>query len=181
MLTLTLLRHAKSSWGDPHQTDADRPLNARGRAAAPLIGAFAAAHGLVPDRILCSTAVRTRQTAALVLPCLPGPPPIDFLDELYLADPATLLRLVRNAAPGVRHLLLIGHNPGLHDLALSLVKHGADDDLRALSRKLPTGGLVVITFGVKSWRSIAPGAGRLTCFMTPRRLAREDDDETADD
>ena len=170
MLTLTLFRHAKSSWDEHALADVERPLNARGREAAPRMGQHMAGLKLTPDLILCSTAVRTRETAALALPQLAGASTPEYLEALYLASPATLLAITRRTPPAIRHLMLIGHNPGLHELALELARTGNSDDLRRLAEKLPTAGLVVIAFNDQSWTSLRPGTGRLVHFMTPRRL-----------
>jgi phosphohistidine phosphatase len=175
MLTLSLLRHAKSSWDVRGQPDAERPLNPRGRAAAPLMGRHMAALGLVPDRILCSTAMRARETAALVLVEVTGAPAPSFHDALYLASPARLLAEIARSSADVGHLMIIGHNPGLHELALELVAEGAKDDLKRLAAKLPTAGLVVIAFKESNWRQVRTGRGRLIRFVTPRRLEAGDD------
>lgn len=116
-LTVSLLRHAKSSWDEPGLDDADRKLNARGRSAAPLIAKWMSENRVLPDRVLCSTAVRTRETLALVLPSLSPQPSISYLDELYLASAGTILTMLRATPDGTQHVLVVGHNPGLEDLA----------------------------------------------------------------
>jgi phosphohistidine phosphatase len=172
MLTLSLLRHAKSSWDDPGLSDFDRPLAKRGVKAARRMGAFMAEKGLAPDLVLCSSAERARATLALVLPELPrAPHRVLFEDGLYLAEAGPLLKRLRRLPKGVRHVLLVGHNPGLEDLVLELVGKGSADELAALRAKFPTAALAVVEFEQKSWRDIEPGSGRLALFMTPARLA----------
>lgn len=176
MLTLSLLRHAKSGWDDPDLDDVDRPLAARGRKAAPVVGAFMAANAIAPDLVMCSPSVRTRQTLDLVSQHLAGSPKVVFDDALYLATGEALLARVQavkgkgRAAP--RHVLVIGHNPGLQELALALTasqpEHAADR--RAMAEKLPTCALVVLDFDAERWRDILPGGGRLRHYMTPKRL-----------
>ena len=117
MLTLSLLRHAKSSWKDPTISDHDRPLNARGTAEAPVMGKAMAKHGLDPDLVLCSTARRTRDTLQLVLPELKTEPKIVYEDELYHASPAEMLDLLHGVGGGVNQVLLVGHNPELQSFA----------------------------------------------------------------
>jgi phosphohistidine phosphatase len=171
MLTLSLLRHAKSSWADRELEDHERPLAKRGTKAAGAMGAFIAKNGLWPDLVLCSDAVRTRATLALVLPELGKPPPrVVFDAALYMATPAALLGRVQKMKSDARHVMLIGHNPGLHALALELTGKGKQDDVEALAIKFPTCALAVLTFKARKWADIGPGAGSLDLFMTPRRL-----------
>jgi len=177
MLTLSLLRHAKSSWDDPGLDDFDRPLAKRGQKAAPEIGAALAAMGLRPDLVVCSGAVRARETLSMVLAKLGAPPPdVLYEDGVYMAGPEKLLRRVRAVGPGPtgeapRHVMLVGHNPDLEELALLLVGSGAADDTARMATKFPTAGVAVIAFNAESWAAIEPGAGRLEHFLTPKSLA----------
>lgn len=176
MLTLSILRHAKSGWDDPSLEDIDRPLATRGRKAAPIVGAFMATNGIAPDLVLCSPSVRTRETLELIGRHLPGVPPAKFEDGLYLASRDALLARIQavkgrgRAIP--KHLLIVGHNPGLHELALLLMRREPEHagDRRALSAKLPTCALVVLDFDVERWRDVHPDRGRLRHFVTPKRL-----------
>jgi phosphohistidine phosphatase len=170
MLTLSLLRHAKSSWADARLRDIERPLNERGEKAAPRVGAFMARRDLIPDLILCSPAVRTRQTLDLVLPYLKAAPTVVYEDALYLASPATLLKRIHQVGSRVRHTMLVGHDPGMHLLALELAGSGPDEDLHALAEKFPTAGLAVIVFEARSWTKVKAGGGRLELFAAPKRL-----------
>ena len=113
MLTLSLLRHAKSSWDDASLEDFDRPLAERGKAAAQRMGAYMAAQGIAPELILCSTAVRARQTLDLVLPHLSVAPTVVHEAALYLAAASVLLARVRKIDAKVGHVMLIGHDPGM--------------------------------------------------------------------
>ncbi len=170
MLTLCLFRHAKSSWDDPGQADAERPLNARGRKAAVAMGSYIAAEGLLPDRILCSTAVRTRETVARAFGDMKGAPEPDFVDAVYLAPAERLLDLVRKLPARDERVMIVGHNPGLQDLALGLVAPSSGEAVARLAEKLPTAALVIITFDAANWRAVQPGRGRLERFVTPRDL-----------
>lgn len=181
MLRLTLLRHAKSSWATPRVSDEKRPLNDRGKAAAPLMGRFMAEKKILPDLVLCSAAVRTRQTADAALAELPKKPRTLYEDELYLADEDRLLARLRQVKKGVRHVLMIGHNPGFQNFAVALIGEGDADDIEAISEKLPTAAVVEISFAVDKWADIEPGAGRLERYTTPKRLAATaDTDQDAD-
>lgn len=169
MLELLLLRHAKSRRDQPDVGDHERDLAPRGEAAAKLIGRKLAAEGPIPDRVLCSTATRARRTWELVAAELKGAPEPSFLDELYLATPSRLLKLVRRHGEGAKRLLLVGHNPGVHALALRLATEGDPTLRRALAEKFPTGALVRLSFDAKSWKD--PEGGRLVAFWRPRELA----------
>ena len=171
MLTLSLLRHAKSSWEDGSLEDFDRPLAKRGESAAPRMGAFMAAHGLAPQLILCSPAVRTRQTLDLVVPHLPGQPTVVYQDDFYLAAPSVLLARLRKVGGKIGHVMVVGHNPGMQGLAVALAGEGEARMLQALSGKFPTAGLAVIRFKVRSWAKVGHGTGRLELFATPKMLA----------
>src|SRR5918999_4087092 len=169
MLTLSLLRHTKSSWSDREPEDRDRPLAKRGPKAAGAMGAFIAKEGLRPDLILCSSSVRTRATLALVLPELGTPAPQVVYDVvLYRAIPAALLGRMQEVKNDTRHVMLIGHNPGMHALALELTGKGNRKDLEAMATKFPTCGLAVLTFKARKWSDIGFGAGKIELFMTPR-------------
>ena len=170
MLTLSLLRHAKSSWSDPRLKDFERPLNDRGDTAAPRMGAFMARRGIRPDLILCSTAVRARQTLNLVLPHLKGAPELIYEDALYLASSATMLKRLHRVGVEVSHAMIVGHDPGMHTMAVELAGSGNGDDLRRLAEKFPTAGLAVIVFDVDAWRAVHWGSGRLKLFTAPKRL-----------
>lgn len=173
MPALSLLRHAKSGWDDPGLSDFDRPLAARGRNAAPRIGRWMSRWmeetGPAVDLILCSSARRTRETLDLIAPFLRPRPSVVFEDGLYHAEAPLLLRRVRALGP-VRHALVIGHNPGLHELALTLAGKADAAELRALAAKLPTAGFVALEAAGSTWNDLGPRSCRLAAFMTPKRL-----------
>ena len=170
MLSLTLFRHAKSSWELNGLDDRERPLNARGLAAAPRMGTFLQDNRIRPDLVLCSTAVRTRQTSDLAIAEMKPAPKVKHEAALYLADPFLLLERVRKTPRTVKHLMIIGHNPGLQILGVELIGDGDPGLIKAISDKLPTAGVVVITFDAKTWGDVGPGKGRLAHFATPKLL-----------
>ena len=172
MHRLILLRHAKSDWpeGVP---DHDRPLNGRGRRAAPLIGSAMAARGFVPDRALVSTARRTHETWALARAAAPGLPEGIEEPRLYHASPAMLMAVIAQTPESVGTLALVGHNPGTEMLAGSLVAKGPAVDRQRIAAKYPTGGLAVIDCDIAAWRDIAPKCGMLVAFVSPRDLDGE--------
>jgi phosphohistidine phosphatase len=181
--TLMLLRHAKSSWNRPELDDHERPLSARGRRAAPAVGSFMARHLPRPERVLCSDATRTRETWALVEEAL-GSDPDDapevlFEPSLYLADVPGLLARIGRTPDSVGTLLVIGHNPGMHRLAVELT--GAADrsgDLERLGAKFPTGGLVHLEVPLAHWSELVPGTCRLKGFTVPRNLSPSGEPES---
>jgi phosphohistidine phosphatase len=171
MLTLCLLRHAKSSWDDASLEDFDRPLAPRGEDAAPRMGAYMAAEGIAPQLILCSPATRARQTLTLVLPKLAGQPSVEFEDGLYLASASNLLARIRKVRANIACLMLVGHDPGMHGLAVELSGQGRPEDLQRLANKFPTAGLAVLSFETSQWSQVKAKAGRLDIFTSPRRLS----------
>lgn len=170
-LTLGLLRHAKSAWDDPTLDDFDRGLSPRGIKAAPLMGKTMRKLGLRPDLILCSTALRTRATLALVLPELKLPAAdVRYDERLYLTPPVTLLDVLADVPADKPAVLMVGHNPGLHALALELTGSGERQARTELATKFPTAALAVLTFEATSWRDVRAGSGRLVQFLTPKGL-----------
>jgi phosphohistidine phosphatase len=170
MRRLMLLRHAKSDWSKSGQRDHDRELSARGRATAPRIGAYLADRALIPDCVLVSTARRTRETWKLVADPLPSKPRPLFDERIYEALPNDILDVIREIPASCQCLLVVGHNPGLQDLALKLIKDGSQNDLDRLAEKFPTTGLAVIDMPVDDWADARIGSGRLDSFVTPRSL-----------
>lgn len=172
MLTLYLLRHAKSSWAQPLSRDIDRPLNDRGMRDAPRMGRFIASLGRKPDIILCSPAQRTRETMNLLLPEL-GAEGISIAlpASLYEGDSQGYLDLVREHAGDAGCLLLIAHNPAIEDLADLLIGSGDRQARAAMRQKYPTAALAVLTFDVATWSEIKAAGGTLESFTTPAMLA----------
>ena len=175
MRRLMLLRHAKSDWSQPGARDHDRPLNARGRKAAPKVGAYMARHDLVPDLILASTATRVRETLDLVLGGLDAAPRIVSEPRIYEAEPDTLMQVIRAAPRAAERLLLVGHNPGLAELAALLVATGKAETRARLAAKFPTAALAVIDFTFDDWKKLREKSGRLERFIVPRLLKGETD------
>lgn len=176
MHQLLLLRHAKSAWDEPGTPDRDRALNGRGRRAGAAMRLAMRERGLEPDLILVSPARRTQETLALLEPW-DDTPLVEILESLYLAPADRLLEELRLVAETVRSVLLIGHNPGLHDLAALLVgPTGLDSDSPAVNRLIegyPTGALA--EFSVPGpWRDLDTGGARLLHFIRPRDLTGGD-------
>lgn len=168
---LLLMRHAKSSWDDPRLSDHARPLNPRGRAAAAAMRRMMRDMGLSPDLVLVSSARRTLQTLEALEPW-DDTPLVEPMDALYLADPPQLLQVLHGVAETVRSVMVLGHNPGLHDLALALAGSGEGADRRRLEQGFPSGALA--EFHVPgSWAGLGQGGARLVRFTSPRDLPGE--------
>ncbi|MGE0768191.1 MAG: histidine phosphatase family protein [Hyphomicrobiaceae bacterium] len=174
MRTLSLLRHAKSSWENERLADFERPLAPRGEKAAALMGQHMREIGLSPDLVVCSSAVRTRETAALALAAagLSGRS-IIYDDEIYEATAHTLLARLSRLDRDIRHALIIGHNPGLQRLVLALAGGGLAGGAAEIAEKLPTGALVVLDLDLDDWASLREGCGAVTHYATPRRLQEQ--------
>jgi phosphohistidine phosphatase len=170
MRQLLLLRHAKSSWDDPRLSDHARPLNARGRRAATAMAQVMRDLRLSPDIVLVSSARRTLQTLEALAPFEDGPL-VEPMDDLYLAPWQRLLDLLRNVPQTARSVLLIGHNPGLHDLGLALLGASAAPtaEARRLAEGYPTGALAEFTLA-SPWHLLEAGGGQLVRFLAPRDL-----------
>lgn len=166
---ILLLRHAKSAWNTPNQSDHDRPLNDRGERAARLMADHIAAKAPRPDLILCSTAARTRQTLAPLVKPLGSPaPPISLEKQLYLASESELLERLQALPEDVETVLLIGHNEGIGELAVALAGHGPRDLLERLREKYPTGALATLHLPSGPWSRLGPGTCELLAFVRPR-------------
>ena len=174
MRRLMLLRHAKTENDAPSGRDQDRRLDKRGRNDAFEIGGWIGRHPPFPDSVLVSPAVRAHQTWDIVweaIKDLGREPQVELLPELYGADPSQLLQTIRTAsATDPKRLMVVGHNPGMHELALALAGSGDDAGRKALADNLPTSGLAVFEFAVDSWEDVAFRRGRLVQFVSPKLL-----------
>jgi phosphohistidine phosphatase len=172
MRTLLLLRHAKSSWDDPDLEDFDRPLAPRGLKAAPLVAARLASKGPRPDLVLCSPAARARQTWSLVARNLGDEIEVRELQGLYPGSPSRLLEAVHRVPDAAACVLLVGHNPGMEQLAMALAgPRSKPKALAKLRSRFPTAALAEIAFDAATWAAVARGQGRLKRFVWPKDLA----------
>jgi len=166
---LILLRHAKSAWPDD-VPDHERPLAPRGRRDAPAAGIWLRKTDHVPDRVLCSTAVRARETWQLAEEKLGAHPQTVFEERVYGASSAELLDLVRQTSADVHALLVVGHDPAMRGLTLELAGEQSDDaEGEALGRvraKYPTAAIAVLAFSA-DWAGLSPGLARLAEFAAP--------------
>jgi phosphohistidine phosphatase len=170
MRRLLLLRHAKAERSDPGMQDLPRILIDHGRKDAARIGAYMAGHALMPDRVVLSPSTRTRETWKYAAAAFTSAPAATSAERLYDATPQDIFGIVADTPASVRTLLLIGHNPGLHEAALMLIAAGDIDTRESLREKLPTCGLVIIDFAFDDWSKLHPRSGRLERFVSPRSL-----------
>ena len=151
--------------------DAARPLSDRGEAAARLMGGYMARHSLVPERVLCSPARRTRETWTGIAAQWRADMDVVFDPRLYAATPQTVLSIVRAQDDAARTLLVIGHNPGLQEAAELLIAAGDVELRERLREKFPTAALAVIDFAIDKWSRVHERSGRLDRYITPRSIA----------
>ncbi|WCL54765.1 SixA phosphatase family protein [Gimibacter soli] len=170
MGNLFLLRHAKSDWGDASLADFDRPINARGQAAADMMGRYLKDEGIVPDLVLVSSAVRTRQTIDRVMDAAGANWAVQYDDALYLADPITIFAAIHAVPDGVKTLMIVGHNPGLEETARRLAGRAPHELLYRLREKYPTATLAGFETKVP-WHRLAPAHSLLTRLVRPADLS----------
>jgi phosphohistidine phosphatase len=174
MKRLYILRHAKAAPGEPGQDDHARALTLRGIADAEAMAHYLRKNGARIDRVLVSTAARTVQTADMVLRELQMPPRADYRDALYLAPPGKILTLLQGTPARAEAVMVIGHNPGLEELASLLAREPVRRKERerrdVLEEKFPTAALAVLDFDIARWRDLAPDEGVLADFVRPKDL-----------
>jgi len=174
MRRLMLLRHAKTETDAPSGRDRDRRLDDRGHKDAARIGDWLGRHPPFPDLVQVSPAVRARQTWELAWEAMKErapSPQVEFLPELYGADPAQMLETIRTACVAdPKRLMVVGHNPGMHELALMLAGSGDKAGRHALADNLPTSGLAVFDFATDDWNEVAFHRGKLILFVSPKLL-----------
>ncbi len=180
MRRLLLLRHAKTEHAAPSGRDEDRRLDERGHRDAADIGDWMGQHPPFPNHVMVSPAMRARQTWELAWDAMKDhvpPPQVEFLPELYGADAAQLLQSIRTAAAtDPQRLLLVGHNPGMHEFALALIGSGDHAARQALHDNLPTSGLAIIDFLSDDWNDVGFRRGHLVLFVSPKLLKQTSGD-----
>ena len=170
MKTLTLLRHAKSSWDDTVQRDFDRPLNAKGRRAAAAVGRHLRGEGVAFDHLVASPALRVAETLDGFASGYGALPEVVEDRRIYLASAPMLLEVIHSLPASATRVLLIGHNPGLEDLVLTLVPDEPGAYRDAVEEKYPTASVAELRFSADDWAAVDAGAGELTRFVRPRDL-----------
>jgi phosphohistidine phosphatase len=169
--TLGLFRHAKSDWQDPRARDFDRPLNARGRKGAEIMGRHVRDHGQRWDLIVSSPAIRCAETIEIACQAAGQPVAVQWDRRIYLASSATLIDLLREQEGEPSAVLMVGHNPGLEDLIFDLVPDDGTSPLRdAVEVKFPTASFAVLELTIERWADLQDGCGQLGHLTRPRDL-----------
>lgn len=180
MRRLMLLRHAKTENDAPSGRDQDRRLDNRGHRDAAEIGGWIGRHPPFPDLVLVSHAVRAHQTWEIAWEAmkeLVPEPQVELTPELYGADVSHLLETIRGACSAdPQRLMVVGHNPGMHELALALAGSGDPAGRKALTDNLPTSGLAIFDFEIDDWTDVAFRRGRLVQFVSPKLLKQTSGD-----
>jgi phosphohistidine phosphatase len=166
---LILFRHAKSDWPEGAD-DHDRPLSDRGKKAASVMGVYLEKNRLVPDLVLVSTARRAQETWTRASKAIKVVPPVKSTRDIYEAGTAQLIDVIRSTGPDVRTLMIVGHNPGLEDLARRLMKDAGGEAGRRLREKFPTAAMAMLSFDLTDWEDIAVETGSLDRFVTPKSI-----------
>lgn len=174
MKTVILLRHAKSSWSDPDLDDHDRPLNGRGKAAAPVIARWLERTGYMPDRVVCSSSKRTRQTLKRMRAVLPGLPEATVEPKLYHAEPRLMFEILSTQPDSADCVLVIGHQPGLSAFARHLVNGRIRPGCGRAFEHFPTAAAAVLTLPVAQWGELSPHSADFVDFAVPRELMSDD-------
>jgi phosphohistidine phosphatase len=170
MRRLILFRHAKAESSEPGAQDRARALVERGRKDAAKIGAYMAGHAFVPDRVVLSPASRTQETWKAASTAFRPVPAAMTVEQLYDATPHGIFAAIKDTPASAHTLLVVGHNPGLHEVAAMLIASGDIDTRERLREKLPTSGLVIIDFAFDDWSKLHPQSGRLERFVSPKWL-----------
>jgi phosphohistidine phosphatase len=171
MRRLILLRHSTAEKAGAGESDRDRVLSAKGHSDAAMVGSYFANHSFRPDHVLVSPAARTRETWHQVAAALRAPPEAKFDERIYNAASQTLFSVAAKAPDEAHALLILGHNPGLHELAVMLTATGDIDIRERLRENFPTSGIAIIDFAFDSWAKLHPRAGRLEQFVSPKLIA----------
>ena len=168
MKSLHLLRHAKSSWKDPSLNDHDRPLSKRGRQTAKMMAAYFRRAKIAPDLVICSTAMRARQTLDPIAKAK-KPPKVVLERKIYGGAQRALWEQLWNLPESAKSVLLIGHNPALQDLALELAHADLNELLASAGGKFPTGAMASFRFD-GAWKALEPHGAVLASYITPKAI-----------
>lgn len=168
MKTLLILRHTKSDWTEPYNTDFDRPLAKRGLEDAPRMGEVLALFECVPDRILSSPALRAKQTAELVAEACGYRKSIQWEDAFYGGSSQDLVAALQRLPDAIERPMLIGHNPTVEETVALLLGQVGERGGQDFSIRIPTGGLVCLDLDILDWAGLEPGDAALCWFLIPK-------------
>lgn len=170
MKQLAIFRHAKSDWGNPGQTDFERPLNKRGRKAAKKVGRALRSRGFAFDQIVSSPATRARETVERFGIGYEQIPEVRLEPRLYMCSTGTLMELINGLPDDARTVMIVGHNPGFHDIVLRMTKADGNGFREKVGANYPTGAFALIDFPVEHWADVEPASGEIRQVIFPREL-----------
>lgn len=170
---LTLLRHAKAETGSSTQDDKARGLTERGVKATEYIGRYMREKALSPDKVLCSSAIRTTETLMKIERVYNHTLPVEYSDKLYLASAGEILNVIASVDAGVHHLMVVAHNPGVHELCLKLARDGDEKLIDKMAIKFPTCALATFKCHTPDWGVLKDARCKLLDFATPKMLGQE--------
>jgi len=170
MKQLAIFRHAKSDWGNPGQTDFERPLNKRGRKAAKKVGRVLREQGFACDQIVCSPATRAKETVERFEKGYESLPALSFEPRLYMCSTGTLIEVINALPDEAQTVMIVGHNPGFHDIVLRMTKSDGNGYREKVGANYPTGAFALIHFPVECWADVDPSSGEIRQVIFPREL-----------
>jgi len=170
--TLILLRHAKTEAGSSHQDDQSRKLIERGLKATRIVGSYMRKNCMQPQLVLCSTAIRTTETLLGIEHEYAAPLPVKYIEKLYLASAAEMLNIIATATDDISELLVIGHNPGIHELCMKLAKSGDEALIDRMAIKFPTCAVARFICHTPDWATIRDARTELVSFVSPKMLGQ---------
>jgi phosphohistidine phosphatase len=170
MKQLAILRHAKSDWGNPGQTDFERPLNKRGRKAAKKVGRALKAGGFACDQIVSSPATRARETVERFEIGYESLPPVRYEPNLYMCSTGSLISVINALPDDAETVMIVGHNPGFHDIVLRMTKENGNGLREKVGANYPTGAFALIQFPADSWAEVEPASGEIKQVIFPREI-----------
>lgn len=164
------LRHAKASVGTSDMSDHERPLAPPGVIGSHIIGNYMKKQGLMPSFTLCSTSTRTRETYTYLCESYGSALPVSYTDRLYLANAPEINKEIQSVGEDCHSVMLIGHNPGIHQFSLFMVGKGDREALEELEIHFPTAALAIIRLANKPWKELEQGDGYLEEFILPKKI-----------
>jgi phosphohistidine phosphatase len=170
---LTLLRHAKAETGAAQQDDKERRLIARGQEATHIVGKYLRKAFAAPDKVLCSAAIRTTETLLGIEQAYGVPLPVAYLDALYLASAREIIGLIEEHGEVAQHVMIVGHNPGIHELAVKLCGSGDASLIDTLAIKFPTCAAATFHCHMPDWQSFRSARTELVAFQSPKMLGQK--------
>lgn len=167
---LYLLRHGKAGWGNPADGDHGRTLDVSGLEDCGRLGAYVIENGINPDHIFCSSAVRAQETLETLMDAADKNWPVTNMREIYTAGPTELLDIIRSADDSINTLLIVGHNPTLHELTCAFTHDGPEVLRRTLKKQFPSGTIVGLKFDIERWQDITAASGTLISMDSPKDM-----------